>query len=279
MARFLQTFRRILGGLVFFSLLLYVSGVLTKIAFFDLSLLSRIQLFPALFAGSFGVVAFIVLFTLLCGRWYCSCVCPLGVVQDGINRCMTRKSGRKTLKAGKAWRWIRYTILLLCLAVYLFNTTIVLLLVDPWSVFGRLATTFVLPVVTFINNLLASVLNVFGNYTLVAKGYHLAGTSVLLVALLTLLLLIFLLRRFHGRMWCNTVCPVGTLLHLLAARSPVRIRIDDTRCTKCKQCEKSCKAAVIDIDNGDINTGNCVACFNCLPVCEYDAIRYSYRKE
>ena len=44
--------------------------------------LAKIQFLPALLALNIGVVAVLVVLTLLLGRVYCSVICPLGVFQD-----------------------------------------------------------------------------------------------------------------------------------------------------------------------------------------------------
>ncbi len=46
---------------------------------------AKIQFFPALLALHIGVVAGLVLLTLLFGRVYCSVICPLGVFQDSVS--------------------------------------------------------------------------------------------------------------------------------------------------------------------------------------------------
>ena len=46
---------------------------------------AKIQFLPALLALNVGVIVALVLLTLLLGRVYCSVVCPLGVMQDGIS--------------------------------------------------------------------------------------------------------------------------------------------------------------------------------------------------
>ena len=43
---------------------------------------AKVQFLPALLAVNVGVVALLVLLTLLMGRVYCSVICPLGVFQD-----------------------------------------------------------------------------------------------------------------------------------------------------------------------------------------------------
>ena len=47
--------------------------------------LAKIQFLPALLALNFGVVAALIVLTLLFGRVYCSVICPLGVMQDAVS--------------------------------------------------------------------------------------------------------------------------------------------------------------------------------------------------
>lgn len=44
--------------------------------------LAKIQFLPAVLALNVGVILFLVILTLVCGRIYCSVICPLGVFQD-----------------------------------------------------------------------------------------------------------------------------------------------------------------------------------------------------
>lgn len=270
MGRILQIFRRTFAGCFFLLQLLYVGGGISELYGFDPSIFSRIQFVPALLAGSLGVVVSISLSTVAFGRWYCSFLCPLGILQDILARL--RKKKGKTIR--KAAGGVRYCILALCVASLVGGTSLILLLVDPWSVFGRLTTTFALPVITFANNLLASLLNSFSLYGVVAKKYNFAGISVFIVATLSLSLLSSFLFFYGPRFWCNTLCPVGTVLGILARNSLVRVQIDPDRCVSCGLCEKRCKAGVITLPKGQVDSGDCVACFNCLPVCQYQAISY-----
>lgn len=49
--------------------------------------LAKIQFLPAVLALNVGVILFLVILTLVCGRIYCSVICPLGVFQVwGIER-------------------------------------------------------------------------------------------------------------------------------------------------------------------------------------------------
>ena len=53
--------------------------------------LAKIQLLPALLALQIGVVLTLVALTLLCGRVYCSVICPLGVFQDVVSWLIGRR--------------------------------------------------------------------------------------------------------------------------------------------------------------------------------------------
>ena len=47
--------------------------------------MAKVQFLPAALALNFGIVAALIVLTLLFGRVYCSVICPLGVMQDIIS--------------------------------------------------------------------------------------------------------------------------------------------------------------------------------------------------
>ncbi|MEA2061909.1 MAG: 4Fe-4S binding protein [Thermodesulfobacteriota bacterium] len=71
----------------------------------------------------------------------------------------------------------------------------------------------------------------------------------------------------HGRLFCNTVCPVGTLLGLVSKLSLFRICIDREACRACGKCLHVCKAGCIDVKTKQVDISRCVYCFNCLSAC------------
>jgi ferredoxin-type protein NapF len=79
---------------------------------------------------------------------------------------------------------------------------------------------------------------------------------------------------FHGRLYCNTICPVGTLLGLLSKLSLYKINLDKSTCTRCGKCAVVCKAGCIDFRNMSLDFDRCVGCFNCLDTCDTDSIKY-----
>lgn len=71
--------------------------------------MAKIQLLPAVLAMNFGIVAALVVLTLLFGRVYCSVVCPLGIMQDIFSwfRGKFRKKERYRFSYSPAKNWLR----------------------------------------------------------------------------------------------------------------------------------------------------------------------------
>ena len=78
----------------------------------------------------------------------------------------------------------------------------------------------------------------------------------------------------RGRLYCNTLCPVGTLLGWLARAAAFRLEIDKNACTKCAACLRVCKAQCIELRSGAIDFSRCVACYDCLGACDDGSIGY-----
>ena len=90
------------------------------------------------------------------------------------------------------------------------------------------------------------------------------------------LALMVVLAAWRGRLYCNTVCPVGTLLGWLSQRAAFRLRIDQAACRKCAACLHACKAHCIDLRAGSIDFSRCVACYDCVEVCDEHGISYRF---
>jgi formate hydrogenlyase subunit 6/NADH:ubiquinone oxidoreductase subunit I len=99
------------------------------------------------------------------------------------------------------------------------------------------------------------------------------SVTTFVVALLTLGIIGVLAWR-HGRTYCNTVCPVGTILSFFARFSLLRVQLDKSKCKNCSLCEKNCKAAAINYKAGTVDYSRCVTCGDCLDKCKHDALHY-----
>ncbi|HPC99376.1 MAG TPA: 4Fe-4S binding protein [Bacteroidales bacterium] len=234
---------------------------------------SAVKFIDAGEAAALGFMAVLIL-TLLTGRTYCSFICPLGILQDisgrvgGIIKKRFRRYGYK-----KPHTVVRYFILALTLAVTLTGGIFLLNILDPYSIFGRSVTLFAKPVVLWINNLMASAFHLFDSYALADIRIPPFRLMVYVIPALFLLLVGFL-SLIKGRLYCNMICPVGTLLGLLSKVLVFRIRIDGQKCTKCGRCAVACKSSCIDFLNKEIDFSRCVVCFNCVEKCPDNAMNF-----
>ena len=93
-----------------------------------------------------------------------------------------------------------------------------------------------------------------------------------LVTATVMLVLVGGLSLWRGRLWCNTICPVGTVLGFVSRWSLMKPMIDKSKCNGCHRCGKNCKAECIDVANGKVDQSRCVRCFNCLGACKKEAM-------
>ena len=245
--------------------------------------LAKIQFIPALLALNFGVVVALVLLTCVFGRVYCSVICPLGVFQDVVSR-MGGKYKKNCFRYSPALSWLRYGVLALFVAVCgagLWAGVTGLMgwagLLEPYSAYGRMASNLLAPFYRWGNNLLAYMAERMDSYAFYEVEVWMKGLSVLGVALLTFVVLSVLAWR-NGRTYCNTICPVGTLLGFLSRYAWLKPVIDTSKCVNCNLCERNCKASCIHIKEHKIDYSRCVACMDCINKCRKGAITYTRRK-
>jgi ferredoxin len=243
-----------------------------------------LQFLPSLlkfiaFAGflSLGFVI-VTLLTLLFGRVYCSTICPLGVFQDIISFFSRKfRTKRFRFKYSRPNNFLRYSILVLAAIVLLFGNLTLLYILDPYSSFGRFASDFGRPVFIAINNFLAGVLIKFKVYALSPfEIAHFDWLTVIIPA--ALLILVVWLSVTRGRLYCNTVCPVGSLLGLISKYSLYKIQIDTSKCNQCAKCAFVCKAQCISAKERKVDFTRCVGCFNCLNACDSQSINYRFSR-
>jgi ferredoxin len=237
-----------------------------------LAFLAKIQLVPALIAGSLLIVLALALLTLLLGRVYCSILCPLGILQDLIARL--GKKGRYSFSPARGQ--LRVGAMVLFVLAFCLGIPWLFALLDPYSSFGRIATDLFAPLWQAGSNLLNLASESAGSYAVGPTPIWQKGVSALAAAVLTLALIAYLAFK-GGRTWCNTICPVGTMLGYLNRFALIRPRLEAAKCIHCGLCVRECKASCIDSKKSEIDAGRCVVCFNCLDKCRRGAIDYGPR--
>lgn len=239
--------------------------------------LLRTQFVPALvsiFTGSALAFILLVLATLMFGRVYCSFLCPLGIWQDIVIRISDftkkRSNGGKAPKKEykKPHNIFRYTVLVITGGAFAAGFTYPLALLDPYSNYGRIVTNVFGSLETLINNLLSSIFPAsFYTQHYSALGTHAFIWAIIFFAVVTLFSV------FKGRLYCNTICPVGSLLGLLGGISLFKPAINKDMCVKCGQCARKCKSNCINLETKEIDATRCVACYDCIVSCKRGGVK------
>lgn len=241
--------------------------------------MAKLQFLPAVMALNTGVIVGLILLTWLFGRVYCSVICPLGVMQDIISRfnSLRRKKNRYRFTYSPAKNVWRYSVLVLFVIAVVAGVGVIMDLLAPYSSYGRIVSALLQPVYIGINNLVALLAERIDSYSFYHKEVWLRSVPVLVIAAVTFIV-IFILAWRNGRTYCNTVCPVGTVLGALSRFSLLRPVIDTSKCNRCGLCARNCKASCIDSKNHTIDLSRCVACMDCINKCHQGAISYTYRR-
>lgn len=220
--------------------------------------MAKVQFLPSLMrviasatALNIAILAALVAVTLLFGRIYCSTLCPAGALQDLVIKLRGRKH-KHHFRPGRPV--VRWTVLVISAIASICSFQLVLAVLAPYSAYGRIVRSIV------------------G----IADGTAWTGGALIVTisGLLTLVTL-FLFAWFEGRLWCNLVCPVGTLLGAIGGRSLFRINIDNDKCVHCGRCETKCPAGCLDSSLRKIDYSRCLTCLECIDNCSVGAIRWT----
>ena len=268
---------RLIVALVFFILitLLFLDFTGTLHAWFGW--LAKIQFLPAVLALNVGVILLWVVLTLVFGRVFCSVICPLGVFQDVVSWFSGRRKKKKyRFSYSPAVSWLRYGMLGVFIIAMIAGIGSVVALLAPYSSYGRIVSNLFAPVYQWGNNVLAYFAERSDSYAFYETSVWLKSLPTFIIAAVTFVVLVVLAWR-NGRTYCNTVCPVGTVLGFFSRYSLFRPEIDAEKCTNCSLCSRKCKAACINYKDHRIDYSRCVTCMDCIDSCKHGAISYKYR--
>ena len=268
---------RLIVALVFFILitLLFLDFTGTLHAWFGW--LAKIQFLPAVLALNVGVILLWVVLTLVFGRVYCSVICPLGVFQDVVSWFSGRRKKKKyRFSYSPAVSWLRYGMLGVFIIAMIAGIGSVVALLAPYSSYGRIVSNLFAPVYQWGNNVLAYFAERSDSYAFYETSVWLKSLPTFIIAAGTFVVLVVLAWR-NGRTYCNTICPIGTVLGFFSRYSLFRPEIDAEKCTNCSLCSRKCKAACINYKDHRIDYSRCVTCMDCIDSCKHGAISYKYR--
>ena len=246
--------------------------------------IAKIQLVPAFLALNIVAIVFLLLLTIILGRAYCSVICPLGILQDiviHVRGWFGKKSKRKNrFKYSKPKTWLRLSMLTIFVVMIILGLcnvigTTIASFIEPYSAYGRIASSLFAPIYDASNNVIADALVDTECYWF----YHVETFQYLpltIIAVVTLLV-IGVVAWVGGRAYCNTICPVGTILGYVSRYSLFKPIIDTSKCNGCTKCAKNCKSLCIDAKNHEIDYSRCVMCMNCIENCSTGAIKIQRR--
>ena len=224
------------------------------------SISKSLQIIVSIHPIAIGLLLVWLILTILLGRIYCSTVCPVGMLSDiftSIRKRVIKSPLRYRFKHQSRWS---VHILLVYIICFFAGLAPVLYLLEPWQIMANISSVVnISPVeATWLNlGVGVGVAVLAGVISLVALGVY---------AMLT------------GRDYCTHICPYGTAMGLLHEHYMMHIEIDPDRCTYCGKCEENCKASCIKISERRVDNSRCVRCFDCLCVCNDNAINFQYNR-
>ncbi len=282
MQKYFKTGRVIIALLFFVAILVAFADIKGNLPTHYFKGVFFLQFIPSVleFLSSKSVLSIgflvVLILTLIGGRIYCSIICPLGILQDIMIYLKRKFSAKQRFRFKKALNILRYSFLSVTLIYIIIAGTIelnrlfVLTLLDPYAIFGRIGSHIIQPVFLAINNTIARLIPSIGMHSLEARPVSLISLAIAA----SMFILVAVMTFFRGRLYCNSICPVGSILGLLSKLSFYKIKINQSDCTRCGKCQFVCKANCIDTTNMKVDETRCISCYNCFSSCSNSAIGY-----
>lgn len=221
----------------------------------------------------------LAVFTLLLGRFFCGWICPLGTILDLVTGKIRKSAPLRFLQGS-----VKYWLLLPLLFASLFSVNLVGLL-DPIAILLRALTFSLYPLFgDTVRQGWVGLYRVLGERRdVLAPGYevlrdHLLPFRETFYPLAFFSLLLFLgilfLERYETRAWCRRLCPLGTLLGLLARFSLLR-RIPVKLCPDCGDCRVHCPTS---FDQELLRQEECIRCLACQLKCRFGRVSFAFSR-
>lgn len=94
--------------------------------------------------------------------------------------------------------------------------------------------------------------------------------------ILALIFFLDVLALRFGRTWCNSLCPLGTIIGSLSILNLVKLRVNQKKCIdsdfNCLNCERVCPMRIPITRNDEKTMMDCIKCLRCWTNCPTKAI-------
>lgn len=178
-----------------------------------------------------------IVFALIFGRVFCSWMCPQNTISEFVDMFAGRFIRKRSLNASPS-PWIRYIIL-----------------------------AFLLLLVPVLGFPVANLISAPGIISVQTSGYILhrvVGMELGLIGIIVVAELFFM-----RRIWCNYVCPQGSLLGLLRIPKTMKVVFaedEDHKCGRCNECAAVCGLGLKPMEEKIYPL--CHNCGDCISACE-----------
>ena len=188
----------------------------------------------------------VVIVSLILRSAFCGWICPLGFLQDlvnnfskvlqkafpGLHRSLRsiKRMGARFMKIDRYLRYVKYLVLVWAIGGSAYFGYMVFRDYDPWAALLNIAEFSFTPGIVVL--------------------------SLIVIASL-----------FIERPWCRYACPLGAMTGIVGKLSPVYLKREESVCTSCKLCTRSCPMGLEVHTANKITSVDCITCLECVGVC------------
>ena len=215
----------------------------------------KMDIITTLINGNFSIntlssqlitISVVLLITAIWGRFFCGFICSFGTLQELL--FLIRKKifpNKYTIspKFDHILKYIKYLVLIFIVAFLWIIAIPIDSSFSPWGIFGIIIS---------------------GNLSIIATVFNTVGFA---------LLFLFLIGSFFiERFFCRYFCPLGALFTIISGKRYYKIRRNESNCTNCGLCERSCGMGISILKNETVSSGDCINCMECVSVCPKECL-------